>query len=70
MNEVRAEKVALVTGGSSGIGKATAIAFSEAGWSVAVADVNEELGAQSRRKLRRAARRPCSFAATSPTPIR
>lgn len=51
MNEVRAEKVALVTGGSSGIGKATAIAFSEAGWSVAVADVNEELGAQVAQEI-------------------
>lgn len=51
MNEVRAEKAALVTGGSSGIGKATAIAFSEAGWSVAVADVNEELGAQVAQEI-------------------
>src|SRR5690606_1217237 len=51
MNEVRAEKVALVTGGSSGIGKATAIAFAEAGWSVAVADVNEELGAQVAQEI-------------------
>lgn len=51
MNEVRAEKVALVTGGSSGIGKATAIAFAEDGWSVAVADVNEELGAQVAQEI-------------------
>ncbi len=34
--------VALVTGGASGIGKATAIAFVEAGYSVVAADWNEE----------------------------
>ena len=38
-------KVALVTGGSSGIGQATAIALAQAGASVVVADIDEE-GAQ------------------------
>jgi NAD(P)-dependent dehydrogenase (short-subunit alcohol dehydrogenase family) len=38
------DKVVLVTGGSSGIGKATALAFGRQGAKVVVADVNEELG--------------------------
>lgn len=37
-------KVALVTGGSSGIGKATALAFAQGGAKVVVADVDEEKG--------------------------
>lgn len=37
-------KVALVTGASSGIGKATALAFARAGYAVALADIDDAAG--------------------------
>ena len=45
-------KVALVTGGASGMGKATARAFSKAGASVVVADVNAAAGEAAASELR------------------
>jgi 3-oxoacyl-[acyl-carrier protein] reductase len=41
---MRDNRVVVVTGGASGIGKATAIRFSEAGAKVVVLDVNQEQG--------------------------
>ncbi|MGB3666249.1 MAG: SDR family NAD(P)-dependent oxidoreductase, partial [Bermanella sp.] len=38
------DKVAIVTGASAGIGRATAMAFAEQGARVVVADINQELG--------------------------
>jgi NAD(P)-dependent dehydrogenase (short-subunit alcohol dehydrogenase family) len=40
-------KVALVTGGGSGLGRATAVAFGEGGASVLVADVDDAMGAET-----------------------
>jgi len=46
-------KVCLVTGAGSGIGKATAMAFAKEGASVVVADVNEEAAKETVSKIRK-----------------
>lgn len=50
-----ANKVAFVTGASSGIGRATALAFARAGASVAAVDIDEEGRRKPFARLRRAA---------------
>lgn len=52
MSEVELrDKVALVTGGASGLGRATAVALAEAGAEVVVADVQEEAGREVAEQL-------------------
>lgn len=46
-----ANKVALITGASSGIGKATALAFAKNGASVVVADVQEDAGRRTAHEI-------------------
>lgn len=49
-----AGKAAVVTGGASGLGKAMALAFSRAGASVAVADINTETGQAATAEIQQA----------------
>ena len=48
----RKERVILITGGGSGIGRSTAIKFSEQGYKCAVADIDKNSADQTVRELK------------------
>ncbi|HET9792688.1 MAG TPA: SDR family oxidoreductase [Candidatus Angelobacter sp.] len=52
-----AGKVAYVTGGAAGIGRATAVAFAEAGANVTVADVNRASAEETAKQIEKLGRR-------------
>jgi len=53
-NQRLSDKVAIVTGAGQGIGEAIAHRFAEEGASVVVADINEETGAETSRRINEA----------------
>jgi NAD(P)-dependent dehydrogenase (short-subunit alcohol dehydrogenase family) len=54
MSETKKRKVAFVTGASSGIGRATAKAFAEAGYATALVDLNEAGGQETESIIKQA----------------
>lgn len=44
-------KTIAITGGASGLGKAMALRYARAGWGVAIADINDERGAETLQEL-------------------
>ena len=45
-------KTVVITGASSGLGKATALAFARQGWQIAVADINQERGDEAVEEIK------------------
>ena len=63
-----ADKIALVTGGATGIGRAIALRFAQEGAAVVVADINVPAGDGGRHKRsRRAVRHVAAGAGTAPS---
>jgi NAD(P)-dependent dehydrogenase (short-subunit alcohol dehydrogenase family) len=58
-------KCALITGGASGIGRATAELFAKEGAAVVIADINTELGKQVEHSMPPAQRVGFQFSRTS-----
>ncbi|HWZ82633.1 MAG TPA: glucose 1-dehydrogenase [Terriglobales bacterium] len=54
-----ANKIAIITGGASGIGRATAMLFAREGATVVIADVNKEVGQTVETEIERAGGRAC-----------
>ena len=55
-------KVAVITGGASGIGKGTALAMARSGADIVIADVHDKRLEEARDEIRR--RSLCAFPAT------
>ena len=68
MAESFKRKVALVTGASSGIGKATALAFADAGYCTVIADVDEVAGRQASAAIGCLSKRAVSTIAAEAAP--
>jgi len=64
------DKVALITGAASGIGRETALLFAREGAHVVVVDVNEEGGAETVREIETAAAASGSAGSTAATFVR
>lgn len=63
MNKLLTGKVAIVTGGGSGIGKAVALAYAEEGASVMVSDINAEGGEATVKEIEAAGGKAAFFKA-------